>query len=101
MSEQIAWIAFLHTALFVAAWGYAKFLNLDWVYGWYHPDHTWVTVVGGDILIWPFAAGLYWLGFPWWLQAFFYITLHLAAGIPIIYWQRGRAKRRHAEAEAL
>ena len=83
------------------ALGYAKFLNHERVYGWYHPDHTWVTVVGGDILIWPFAAALYWLGFPWWLNALFYISLHICAGLPIIAWQRARAKKRRAIVEAI
>jgi hypothetical protein len=101
MSEQIAWIAFLHTALFCAAWGYAKFLDQDWVYKAYSPDYVWLTVIGGDTLIWPFAAALYALGFPWWLNAIFYITLHCAAGIPIIKWQLGRKARRRREVEAL
>lgn len=101
MTEQIAWIAFAHSLLFCAAWAYARFLNQDWVYRIYHPDHVYATVVGGDVLIWPFAAGLYWLGFPWWLNAIFYITLHFAAGAPIIHWQRQRTARRLREVEAL
>lgn len=101
MTEQLVWILFLHTLLFLAAWAYARFLNQDWVYRLYSPDYVWVTVVGGDILIWPFAAALYLIGFPWWLNAVFYITLHIAAGAPIIHWQRQRKARRRREVEAL
>lgn len=100
-SEQFVWIAFLHTALYWAARGYAAFLNQDWVYQAYSPDHVWITVVGGDILIWPFVITLYLLGFPWWANALLYITLHIAAGIPIIQWQRQRKARRRREVEAL
>lgn len=100
-SEQIAWIAFLHTALYCAAMAYAKFLNQKHIYEWYSPDRVWMTVVGGDILIWPFISALYFLSLPWWGSAVVYITLHFAAGIPIIRWQRARAKKRHADVEAI
>ncbi len=101
VSEQIAWIAFAHSLLFCLAWGYARFLNQDHIHRAYSPDYVWITVVGGDILIWPFAALLYSLAFPWWLNACFYISLHIAAGLPIIRWQRERKARRLREVEAL
>src|SRR5258705_1579556 len=99
--EQLAWIAFAHTALFCAAWGYARFLNQEWVYQAYSPDYVWVTVIVGDILIWPFVVLLYAVGFSWWMNAIFYITLHCAAGWPIVRWQRERKTRRRREVEAL
>jgi len=101
MSDRIAWIAFAHTLLFTFAWAYARFLNQDWVYKAYSPDYVWLTVIGGDVLIWPFVVGMYYLAFPWWVAALLYITLHIAAGIPIIHWQRQRKARRRREVEAL
>jgi len=101
MSEKIAWISLAHTALLCLAWAYARFLDQGWVHRIYSPDHIWMTVAGGDFLIWPFVAALYWLAFPWWLNAIFYVTLHLAAGAPIIHWQRQRGTMRRREVEAL
>lgn len=99
--DRFAWLAFLHTAMFCIAMAYAKFLNQEWVYTWYSPDHVWMTVVGGDILIWPFITAIYWLGFPWWATAVFYITLHIAAGLPIIHWQRQRKAKRRRDLEEI
>lgn len=90
-----------HLALTIACWGYARFLNRRKVYEWYHPDRTWVTVVGGDALIGCALAALCWLGvFPW-LLLLLYATLHIAAGIPIIIWQFQRETQRRKQIDAI
>jgi hypothetical protein len=101
MRDQLAWVAFLHAALFIAASGYAAFLDQEHIYRRYSPDYVWLTVVGGDILIWPFVAALCLIGIaPEWIPLY-YITLHIAAGLPIIRWQFKRKARRRAELEAI
>ncbi len=101
MGDRWAWILFLHTALFIVASGYAAFLDQEHIYTRYSPDYVWLTVVGGDVLIWPFVAALCFLGIPPAWIAGFYITLHIAAGIPIIHWQYRRKARRRRELDAI
>lgn len=101
MTDIYAWIAFIHAVLFIAGIGYAKFLNQKKVHEWYSPDRVWVTVVGGDVLI-GLAFGALWLmGIIALLIPALYISLHIAAGLPIISWQQQRAKKRAKELEAI
>lgn len=101
MTDLYAWIALIHLVLFCAAMAYAKFLNQRKVHEWYSPDRVWLTVVGGDVLI-GLAFGALWL-----LDVFslsvpaLYISLHVAAGLPIISWQQHRAETRARVLEAI
>lgn len=101
MQEQIAWVAFIHTLLFIAALGYAKFLNQKHIYEWYNPDRVWMTVVGGDALIGLALGGMVLIGVIPAIVLVLYFSLHIAAGIPIIAWQRGRAARRREKVETI
>lgn len=89
-----AWLILIHFALAAVCTGYAVFLNQRRVQEWYQPDRTWVTVIGGDVLIWGALLALVALGALPVVTLAYWITLHLAAGTPIIIWQRLRAKKR-------
>lgn len=84
----------IHIALLAASTLYAAFLNQRHVYEWYNPDRTWLTVIGGDVLIGLALLGVVWVGalptavIPYW------ISLHIVAGVPIIVWQRMRTRKR-------
>lgn len=101
MSDQLAWIAFVHAALFIAAIGYAKFLNQKKIHDWYSPDYVWLTVVGGDALIGCAIGALCLVSALPWIAAMLYVSLHIAAGLPIIAWQQRRANKRAQELEAI
>lgn len=98
---MVKWIIGIHIALTLACWGYARFLNQRWVYEWYHPDRTWVTVVGGDAIIGCAIGGLCILGIFPWLLLLLYATLHVAAGVPIIVWQFQRETQRRRQIEEI
>lgn len=101
MSDQIAGIAFVHALLFIAALGYAAFLNQDHIQKLYRPNYVELTVIGGDLLIWLAVIGLAALGvFPWTLPLY-YITLHVVAGTPIAAWQRQKRLQRKRNQEAI
>jgi hypothetical protein len=101
MTDQLAEILFIHALLFIAASGYAKFLNQDHIQSWYRPDYVEVTVIGGDLLIWLAIIGLCWFGaFPWSIPLY-YITLHIVAGIPIMAWQREKRNQRKRNQEEI
>lgn len=91
---------FITTALLSAL--YARFLNQKRVHDWYTPDRTYITVVGGNgIILLGFAAVVGWAGLPWWVW-WVAFGLNVAAGGPIILWQRIRtAKRRRRATQAL
>lgn len=101
VGTEITWIIEAHVALLFCSIAYAMFLDRPRVYEWYYPDHTWVTVVGGEFIIGPFVMLLFWLALPLIPATCFYITLHIAAGLPIIHWQRGRAKLRADRSKAV
>lgn len=96
-----AWSIVIHLVLFGVALGYAKFLNKKEVYEWYHPDRTWMTVVGGDLLIGIALAAECYIGTLPWMALLLYGTLHVAAGLPIIHWQRRQADERRTTAAAI
>jgi uncharacterized protein (DUF2062 family) len=101
MTEQLASILFIHAALFIAALGYAKFLNQDHIQKWYRPDHVEATVIGGDLLIWLAIIGMCFVGaLPWSVPAY-YISLHIVAGIPIVAWQREKRNQRKRNQEEI
>lgn len=93
MPDQLTTIVLIHILLFAAAWIYARFLNQDRVQEWYRPDYVEVTVIGGDVLIGLAIGALWFTGVLPWVVIPLYISLHLSAGIPIMWWQR---KKRHA-----
>jgi hypothetical protein len=101
MTDQLTWIAFTHAALFVASACYAAFLNQKKVHEWYSPNHVWLTVVGGDTLIGLALGALYLIGAVPLAALIFYASLHIAAGLPVISWQRRRAAKRAGELEAI
>lgn len=94
MQDQTAWIALVHALLFIAASAYAAFLNQDHVQAWYRPDHVEVTVIGGDALIGLAIVALYVIGVFTLIVPVVYVTLHIAAGLPIMAWQREKRLRR-------
>lgn len=94
MPDLYVWIALIHLLLFCVAMGYAKFLNQKKVHEWYSPDRVWLTVVGGDVLIGLAFGALYLLDVFSLIVPTLYISLHLAAGLPIISWQQHRAETR-------
>lgn len=98
---MLFWSIVIHVALFLAAVGYAAFLNQKWVYERYHPNWTILTVIGGDILIGFALAAECYIGVLPWLILLPYATLHVAAGIPIWLWQRQQRKKRRQIAEAI
>lgn len=95
-------VAFIAFGLAIVASAYAAFLNIKRVREWYTPDRTYATVMVGNGLILaallalvPFGALSLW---QWWI-AFVY---NLAAGVPIIIWQRLRKiERQRRAAQAL
>lgn len=89
---MLPWLLAIHLSLFLVCAGYAALLQR--VYRLYHPDRTWVTVVGGEVLV-GCGVGALWLvgALPWDAMAYF-ITLQGAAGLPIIVWQLGQAEER-------
>lgn len=96
-----AWLILIHITLAAACTGYAAFLNQRRVQEWYQPDRTWVTVIGGDVLIGLALASLVAVGaLPADVLAY-WTTLHIAAGTPIIVWQRIRATKRARQNQAL
>ena len=95
----LPWIIAIHLALLLACVGYAAILQH--VYRWYHPDRTWITVVGGEALIGVALGGLCVAGvLPWTMLAYF-ITLQGAGGLPIIIWQLAQAEQRRKRRDAL
>jgi hypothetical protein len=96
---SLSWSVVIHLLLFLAAIGYAALLNA--IYELYHPDHTWITVVGGVCLVGVALIAEYAALGPSWLLMPAYFTLNGAAGIPIIRWQRRQARKRRAAAEAI
>jgi uncharacterized membrane protein len=96
-----AWSIVIHLLLFFAAWGYAAFLNRKRVYEWYHPDRTYLAVIGGVFLVGIALTAEAWiLALPWWI-VLLYFTLMTAAGIPIYLWQREQARERRKAIEAI
>jgi hypothetical protein len=89
----------IHIGLFLAAWGYARLLNRELVHRWYSPDRVYLTVIGGDVLIGLALGALWGIGVVALEVLGYYTTLHIAAGAPIIYWQRRRAAKRHRDLE--
>jgi hypothetical protein len=101
MPDQTAWIALTHALLFIAASAYAAFLNQDHVQAWYRPDRVEVTVIGGDVLI-GIAIGVLWLlGVFGGIVPLLYTTLHIAAGLPIMAWQRQKREQRKHRLEEI
>lgn len=101
MPDLIASIALIHALLFLAALGYAAFLNQDHIQKLYRPNYVEVTVIGGDILIWCAVIGMAAIGiFPWSLTGY-YISLHIVAGIPIAAWQRKKRLQRRRNQEEI
>lgn len=101
MTDPYAWVALVHAVLFIAAIGYAKLLNHRPIHEWYSPDYVWLTVVGGDFLIGLAFGVLYLLDVVPLIAPTLYVSLHVAAGLPIISWQLARANRRARELEAI
>jgi hypothetical protein len=101
MPDLYASVALVHALLFLAAIGYAKFLNQPHVHAWYSPDYVWMTVVGGDMLIGLAFGALYWIGVVTLLVPALYISLHISAGLPIVAWQHQRADKRARELELI
>lgn len=98
---MVAWLILVHVGLAAAAALYAAFLNQRHVYEWYNPDRTWLTVIGGDVLIGLALAALVALEALPADVLLYWLTLHLCAGTPIIFWQLRRAKKRAAELRKL
>lgn len=97
-----AWIYFIHIKLLIEAIAYALFLNLDSIYTWYHlKNRMWITVAVGVALTGEALAELAWAGVLDWRAVLYYTTLFLCSGIPIIYWQHKRAKRRQEIEESI
>jgi hypothetical protein len=101
MQDQLVSIAFIHALLFIAALGYAKFLNQKKVHEWYSPDYVWLTVAGGDLLIGLAFGALYLLNVFGLIVPLLYISLHIVAGLPIIAWQQSRAHKRARDLELI
>lgn len=101
MTDQLAKIAFIHALLFVVSAGYAAFLNQKKIHEWYSPNYVWLTVVGGDALIGLALLALYLIDAVPLDALIFYMSLHIAAGLPVISWQRRRAAKRAGEVEAI
>lgn len=91
-------VAGIAVALVVTSSIYAAILNIRKIREWYTPDRTYVTVVIGVGLILGAQACLIPVGvlslWQWWI-AFVYT---LAAGIPIIIWQKLRKIQRQRRA---
>lgn len=98
---MLAVLIIIHIALFTAASAYALFLNQKHIYEWYNPDRTWITVVGGDVLIGLALLGICYIGALPWDVLTYWITLHATAGVPIIVWQRTRSARRGKQLQEL
>lgn len=92
MSNALPWLVVIHLALLLICALYAALLQR--VYRAYHPDRTWMTVVGGEGLVGIALAGVCATGALPWEAAAYFITLQGAAGIPIILWQLAQAERR-------
>jgi len=90
-----AWIFFIHIKLLIEAIAYALLLDRDDIYEWYHlKNRMWITVAVGVILTGEALAELAWAGALDRRAVLYYVTLFVCSGIPIIYWQHKRAKRR-------
>jgi len=98
---MFGWIA-IYGGVVATATLYAWILNKRRVHNWYIPDRTWITVVIGNGII---LAGLALIclvyaipWFVWWIVFF----LNVAAGVPIVAWQKLRnAKRRNRASRIL
>lgn len=99
--SALIWIALAHIELLIGGVAYALLLDYEWVFEKYYPDNTWLTVVVGEFLIGPFVMLLFQLQLPLIPATCFYISLHIVAGLPIIHWQRQRAKVRADRGKAL
>ena len=88
----------VHICLFLACWGYAEALQR--IHDIYAPDHIWVTVAGGGLLIIIAVAGVCAIGLLPWQAVGFAVSLSITAGIPIVRWQRQQAKQRAAKRAA-
>jgi hypothetical protein len=90
--QEIPWSIVIHLGLFLVSAAYAAFLQR--IYKLYHPDHTWVTVVGGVVLVGgAFALECYVWSIPP-IAVLLFATLFAASGIPIIRWQRQQQAER-------
>lgn len=98
MDISLNLLILIHLLLFFAAWGYAELLQR--IHDIYAPDYIWVTVVGGVGMIVLGVGGVCAIGFLPWQAMLYALTLSLAAGIPIIRWQRRQAKQRAADRAA-
>ena len=95
-------VALIALLLAVVSSAYAAILNIRQVREWYTPDRTWITVAIGDGLILAALGAAVFVDalslWQWWI-AFVYT---LAAGVPIIIWQKIRTiKRQRRAAKAL
>lgn len=91
---MIAWLILIHVALAAICTLYALFLNQRHIYEWYNPDRTWMTVIGGDVLIGLALLAIVYLGALPAAALLYWTSLHVVAGIPIIVWQHIRARKR-------
>lgn len=103
--EALSTIA-IHIALLLASYAYAAFLAQPHIYRAYHPHNTIWTVVGGEVLV-GVAFGLECLLAAAWIQtapiiaAALFLTLHIAAMLPIWRWQRRQAAEEKAREQAV
>jgi hypothetical protein len=83
----------IYFILFIVCTLYAVFLQR--IHDLYTPDHIWLTVVGGNVLIGMALLALCLFGIlP--LAAFWHLlALNVVAGIPIIVWQFWQAGQRN------
>jgi uncharacterized membrane protein len=95
-----------HIALLLASYAYASWLAQDHIYRAYHPHNTIFTVIGGEVLV-GIAFGVECIVAADWIRAEptvaagLFITLHVAAMIPIWRWQRRQAAVEKARERAV
>lgn len=97
----LTWFLFIHTALAIGAWCYAKFLNQKKIHEWYSPDRVYLTVIGGDALIGVALTAFCALAIVPWLALGLYASLHIAAGLPIVIWQEKKTEQRRRDVEEI
>lgn len=81
----------------LTAWcvGYAAVL--DRIHDLYSPRYIWATVVAGDVWIGLAFGACLLIGTPPTLVPWLYISLHVAAGVPIVLWQLYQNYKRDTE----